>query len=97
MPSLAELAADRATATVDWTGHEITVVYRPNAYTYAVAVRVAEMPVDEAFDLLVESWDLTDADGDPVPFDDPRVPNGLRPKIVIAVLRAANSGEAESS
>lgn len=97
MPTLAELASDRATAKVDWYGHTITVAYRPNAYTYAVAARVAEMPVNEVFDLLVESWDLTGADGEPVPFDDPLVPNGLRPKVVIAVILAANSGEAESS
>lgn len=95
--SLADLVADRRTITVAYKGHEVSVTYKPAAYTGEVAR--TGLPYLEFVVALVESWDLVDGDT-PVAVDEETVgslPQAFLKAVSVAIIGDASLGEAESS
>lgn len=100
MVSLADFQKNRRTIDVIYFASTITVTYKPHEYTCAVASRAHEQPAAEFVELMLESWDLTDADEIMLPITAETLaslPMRLLQELSTAIIRDARLGEAQSS
>lgn len=69
MFSIYDLADDVSTVTVEYRGRTTTVTYRPSTYTAEFMNRTDPLPLVEMLAELLDSWELVDRAGAPLPID----------------------------
>lgn len=95
MPSLAQVAANSATVSLDWGGLNWNVEYRPSALTDAnlTLIDASYDSTNQAIVAIVKSWNLTENDDvTPFPLDVarlPEVPYMLKVSILQAIVSDA--------
>lgn len=98
--SISELVRDRRTIYVPYYNQLVEVTYKPQLYTVAMAAAANTMPVVEWLVTLVDTWDVTDADGTIWPITTEKLlelPLRLLSDIGYAIVQDVRLGEAQSS
>jgi len=64
---LSDLQKQTRPLTLDFSGEQINVIYRPGAITPALTARFVDMSNAEAVPIIVAEWDILGDDGQPLP------------------------------